>query len=88
MREGWARKGGGVGSQTILVFYPKFSSVSVVKNLPANVGDASLSPGLGRSSREGNGNPVQYSCLEILMDRGAWWATVHRAAKSWSRLSN
>ena len=65
-----------------------FLGVSVVKNLPANVGDASLSPGLGRSSREGNGNPVQYSCLEILMDRGAWWATVHRAAKSWSRLSN
>ena len=88
MGEGWARKGGRVASQTILVFYPKFSGVSVVKNPPANVGDTSLSPGLGRSSREGNGNPVYYSCLEILMDREAWWATVHRAAKSWSRLSD
>ena len=57
----------------------------VVKNLPANVGDtrdlASV-PGLGRSPGEGNDNPLQYSCLENPMDRGAWQATVHMVAKS------
>ena len=41
-------------------------------------------PGLGRSPGERNGNPLQYSCLENPMDRGAWWATVHRVAKSWT----
>ena len=41
------------------------------------VGDQGSIPGLGRSSGEGNGNPLQYSCLENLMDRGTWWATVH-----------
>ena len=53
----------------------------MVKNPPANVGDerdAGLIPGLGRSPRGGHGNPLQYSCLENPMDRGAWWATVHR----------
>ena len=45
-------------------------------------------PGLGRSPREGNGNPLQYSCLENPMDRGAWWATVHGVAKSQTQLSN
>jgi len=51
----------------------------VVKNPPANAGDkrdGGSVPGLGRSSGEGHGNPLQYSCLEDLMDRGAWWATV------------
>jgi len=43
---------------------------------------------LGRSPGEGNGNPLQYSCLENPMDGGAWWATVHRVTKSWTRLSN
>ena len=47
---------------------------SVVKNPPANVGDPGLIPGSGRSPGEGNGNPLQYSCLENPMDRGAWWA--------------
>ena len=59
----------------------------VVKNPPANAGDArdvGSIPGLGRSSGEGNGNPLQYSCLEKSMDRGAWWATVHGVAKSWT----
>ena len=54
--------------------------VLVVKNLPANAGDISDAgsiPGLGRSPGEGNGNPLQYSCLENSMDRRAWWATVH-----------
>ena len=50
---------------------------SVVKNPPANAGDAGLIPGLGKSPEEGNGNPFQYSCL----DRGAWRATVHGVAK-------
>ena len=43
-----------------------------------------LIPGLGRSSEEGNGNLLPYSCLENSMDRGAWWATVHEVAKSWT----
>ena len=54
----------------------------MVKNLPANSGDSSSSPGSGRSLREGNGNPFQYSCLENPMDRGAWQTIVHRVAKS------
>ena len=48
----------------------------------------SLTPGLGRSSREGNGNPLQYSCLENSMDRGDWQATVYGVAKSWTQLGN
>ena len=61
----------------------------VVKNLPANVGDVrdvGSIPGLGRSPGEGNGSPLQYSCLENPMDRGAWWATVHGVAQSRTRL--
>ena len=57
----------------------------VVKNPLANAGDvrdAGSIPGSGRSPGEGNGNPLQYSCLENSMDRGAWWATVHRITKS------
>ena len=52
----------------------------MVKNLPANAGDVGLIPGLGRSLEEGNGNPLQYSCLENPTDRGARWATVHGVA--------
>ena len=62
---------------------------SVVKNLPANVGDAKdagLISGSRRSPGKGNGNPLQYSCLENSMDRGAWEATVHGVTKSWTRL--
>ena len=61
----------------------------VVKNLPASGGDISdvgLIPGSGRSPAEGNGNPLQYSCLENPMGRGGWQATVHRVAKSWTQL--
>ena len=47
-----------------------------------NAGDLGSIPGSGRSPGEGNGNPLQYSCLENSMDRGVWWATVHRVAKS------
>ena len=46
------------------------------KELPANAGEAGLIPGSGRSPGEGNGNPLQYSCLGNPMDKGAWWATV------------
>ena len=58
--------------------------VQRVKNLLANAGDtgdAGLIPGLGKSAGGGNGNPLQYSCLENPTDRGAWWATVHGIAK-------
>ena len=60
----------------------------MVKNAHANAGDlrdASSIPGLGRSPGEGHGNPLQYSCLENPMDRGAWWATVHEVTKSWAQ---
>ena len=60
----------------------------MVKNLPANAGDVGLIPGLGRSPGEGNGNPLQYSCWDNLMDRGAWQGTVNGVAKSWIRLSD
>ena len=60
-----------------------FPGGSVVKNPSANAGDAGLIPESGRSPGEGNGNPLEDSCLEIPMDRGAWWVTkVHRVAKS------
>ena len=61
----------------------------VVKKPPANAGDLrdlGSIPGLGRFPRGGYGNPLQYSCQENPMDRGAWRATVHRAAKSWTWL--
>ena len=60
----------------------------MVKNLPANTGDPGSVPQLGRSPGEGNGYPLQYSCLENPMDGGAWRATVHGATKSQTRLSN
>ena len=53
-----------------------------------NSGDLGSIPGSGKSPGEGNGNPLQYSCLENPMDGGAWWATVHGVAKSRTRLSN
>ena len=58
-----------------------FPGGSEVKNPPTNSGDMGLIPGLGRRPGEGNDNLLQYSCLENSMDRGAWWATVHRVAK-------
>ena len=57
----------------------------MLKNLPVNAGDvrdADSIPGLGRSPGGGHSNPLQSSCLENHMDRGAWWATVHRVAQS------
>ena len=67
-----------------------FPGGTVVKNPPArarDARDAGLIPGSGRSPRIGNGNPLQYSCLENSIDSGAWWATVHGVAKSQTRLS-
>ena len=55
----------------------------VVKKPPANAGDAGLIPGSGRSPGKGRDKTLKYSCLENPMDRGGWWATVHRVAKSW-----
>ena len=63
----------------------------MVKNPPANAGDlrdTGLIPGSGRSPGGGHGNPLQYSCLENLMDRGAQWATVHGVTQSLTRLSS
>ena len=58
------------------------------KTLPANGEDAGLIPGLERSLAVGNINPLQYPCLENFMDRGAWQATIHGVAKSWTQLSD
>ena len=54
------------------------------KKSACNVGDLGLIPRLGRSPGEENGNPLQYSCLENSMDRGAWWDRVHGVPKSWT----
>ena len=64
-----------------------FPGGSEVKVSACNAGDQGLIPGSGRSPGEGNGNPLQYSCLENPMDREAKWATVHGVAKSRTRLS-
>ena len=68
-----------------------FPDGAVVENSPTNpgdTGDVGLNPGLRRSPGRGNGNPLQYSCLENPMDRGAWRAAAHRVAKSQTQLSN
>ena len=69
-----------------------FPGGSVVKNPPDNAGDVrdmGSIPGLGRSPRGENGNPLQYSCLENPMDRGVWSATVHGVTKkNWTQLSD
>ena len=65
-----------------------FLGGSESKESTCNAGDLGSIPGLGRSPGEGHGNPLQYSCLENHMDRGAWWATVHGVTKSQTRLSD
>ena len=65
-----------------------FPSGAVVKNPPADAGEAGSIPGLGISPEEGNGNPFQYSCLENSTDRVAWQVTAHGVTKSWTRLSS
>ena len=62
----------------------KITSGSEVKASACNMGDLGSIPGSGRSPGEGNGNPIQYYCLENPMDGGAWRATVHGVAKSWT----
>ena len=91
-REAWHAVVYGLAeSRTRLSYWTELNTVLVVKNLPANAGDirdAGLIPVLGRSPGVGNGHPLQYSCLENPMDRGAWWATVHGViTKSWTWLS-
>ena len=61
----------------IYLIYRGFPGGSEGKESACNVGDPGSIPGSGRSPGEGNGNPLQYSCLENAMDRGAWWATAH-----------
>ena len=65
-----------------------FPGGSEDKASACNAGDPGSIPGLGRAPGEGNGKPLQYSCLKNPMDRGAWRATVHGVAKSQTRLSN
>ena len=60
----------------------------MVKNMPANARDMCLILRLGRFPGEGNGNPLQYSCLGNHMNRGTWWATVHGLTKSWILLND
>ena len=83
-RKGWERPGLLVTGLPTL----GFSHGSVVKNPPANARDAGSIPGLGRFPGEGDGNPLQYFCLENPMNRGAWWTTVHGVSKSQILLSD
>ena len=61
---------------------------SVIKNLPANAGDTGSILGLGRSPGEGSDNPLQYSCLENSMDKGAWQTTIHEVTKELDTTTN
>ena len=66
----------------VLLIFMGFPGGSDGKASACSGGDPGSIPGLGRSPGEGNGNPLQYSCLKNSMDRGAWWATVHGVRKS------
>ena len=72
------------GNQANLPKLRVFPSSLVGKESACNAGDPGLIPGSGTAPGEGNGNPLQYSCLENPTDRGAWWATVHGIVKSWT----
>ena len=80
--------GQSTGGQAYVLVSLGFPGGSDGKESACSVRDPGLIPGLGRSPGEGNSNPLQYSCLENSMDRGAWWATEHGLAKSQTRLSN
>ena len=69
----------------VLLVLQDFPGSSDGKASTYNAGDPDSIPGSGRSPGEGNGNQLQYSCLENPMDLGAWWATIHGVAKSWTR---
>ena len=73
---------------TLQNFYYCRPDGSVGKNLTVSAADSGLIPGLGRSRGQGNDHPLQYSCLENPMDRGACQATVHVVTKSWKKLSS
>ena len=75
-------------SRTRLSDFMGFPDSPVGKESACNVGDPGLILGWGRSSGEGNGYPLQYSCLDNSMDREAWWATVHGISKGWTQLSD
>ena len=66
----------------VIITWASLVAQSVKKESACSAGDRGSIPGLGRSPAEGNGNPLQYPCLENLMDTGAWWAAVHGVAKS------
>ena len=77
-----------IRNMCIYFYVLDFPCGSVVKNPPANAGDVGSIPGLRTYPGEGNGNPLQYSCLGNPTDRGDWWARVHGVAKSWTQLSD
>ena len=85
----WTYTVKGKGKTDALIHFFKMSFIEIydfpggsdVKASACNVGDPGLIPGSGRSPGEGNGNPLQYSCLENPIDGGAWWATVHGVAE-------
>ena len=70
------------------MYTPNSYSLALPQNPPANAGDMGSIPGSGRSPGEGNGNPLQYSCLGNSRDTGAWQATVHGVAKSQTQLTD
>ena len=93
----WAAVDGVAQSQIRLKWLSSSSSSMGILGFPGgsdnkesscNARDLGLIPGSGRSLGKGNGNPLQYYCLEDSMDRGAWWATVHGVTKSQTQLSN
>ena len=81
----WSR-GAGQGIETIVLGHK--NSIKGKLNSACNAGDLGSIPGSGRSLEEGNGYPLQYSCLKYPMDRGAWQATAHGVAKSQTQLSD
>ena len=84
----YAQSGVGSGVEEVRDWYKALPCSLDGKESAYNAGEPALIFGLRSSSGEGNGNPLQYSCLENPMDRGAWQATVHGAAKSWTQLSD
>ena len=87
-----ALEGSGLGFRILFLSLYILIETSLVAQMvnafAYNAKDLDLIPGLGRSPGEGNGNPLQYSCLENSMDRGAWQATVYGVVQSWTQLSN
>ena len=93
--QGYQReRGGGINQELGISIYSllyikwDFPDGSVGEESTCNAGDLRSTPGLGRSTGEGNDNPLQHSCLENPMDGGAWWAAVHGVAKSQTGLSD